>query len=69
MKYTETNIIYNKIASTSKLTPDQLTTIGVTMDKIDKAMHQCVSSGMSRKKAMITIYKMWNYAEPEDETK
>lgn len=68
MKYTESAIIYNKIKDTSKLTDEQLTALDVTKDKIDKAMHNCVSQGMSRKKAMRVIYKLWTNAEPEDNT-
>jgi len=62
-KYQESAIIYNKIA---KGNDKAMSLLGVTKEKIDKAMHQCVSAGMSRKQAMRTIYKMWNYAEPED---
>lgn len=57
MKYPESAIIYNKIAK--GLNEQALTILGVTREKIDQAMHQCVSAGMSRKKAMETIYKMW----------
>lgn len=69
MKYLETAIIYNKIAK--GLNEQALTILGVTREKIDTAMHQCVSAGMSRKKAMRTIYKLWNISDghSEDETK
>ena len=69
MKYQESAIIYNKIKEKSGMNDQAMAVLGITKDKIDQAMHSCVSSGMSRKAAMRTIYKMWNYAEPEDETK
>jgi SOS response regulatory protein OraA/RecX len=69
MKYpNETAIIYNKMKSSSSLTDEQLTTLGVTKDKISKALLQCTSSGMSLEKAMQVVIKLWNNAEPEDET-
>jgi len=64
MKYQESAIIYDKIAK--GLNEQALSILGVTREKIDQAMNICVTSGMSRKQAMRTIYKMWNYAEPED---
>lgn len=66
-KYQESAIIFNKIKETSGMTDEQMSLLGVTIEKIDTAMKQCKDKGMSNKKAMQTIYKLWKYAEPKDE--
>ena len=65
MKYEETNIIYNKVKETSGLTDAALSLLGATKDKIDAAIHSCVSKGMSRQHAMRTVYNLWKNASPD----
>lgn len=62
MKYEETATIINKIKQKTQLNDEALSLIGVTQERIDKAMTQCIDAGMSRKKAAEVIYKMWDNA-------
>ncbi len=64
----EVNAIWKKIQTTSGLNDEALTLIGYSKDKLDAAMKQCCDAGMSRKKAMHTIVKMYKFAEPADTT-
>jgi hypothetical protein len=64
-KYQESTIIYNKIKESSNLTDDAMLILGVTRDKIDIGMKQCISKGMSRKKAAQHIYNIWKKASPD----
>jgi hypothetical protein len=65
MKYQESTIIYNKIKESSNLTDDAMAILGVTRDKIDVGMKQCISKGMSRKKATQHIYNLWKKSSPD----
>jgi Holliday junction resolvasome RuvABC DNA-binding subunit len=69
MKFTaEVNAIWKKIQQTSTLNDEALTLLGYSKEKIDKAMKQCCDAGMSRKKAMHAIVKMYKFAEPVEQT-
>jgi hypothetical protein len=61
MKYPESKIIFDKMKAQSKLNDEAMGLIGITIDKIDRAMKQCLDAGMSRQAAVKTIYKLWKF--------
>jgi hypothetical protein len=67
--YTESHILYNKVKKESGLTDDALTLLGITQSKLNDAIHQCISKGMSRKVAMRTVYSLWLKANPDVQAK
>lgn len=58
-------IIFNKIKKDSGLNDEALALIGITPQKLTTSYKQCVSKGLSRRKAMETIFKLWKQSDPE----
>lgn len=63
MKHPESAIIFNRIKQSSNLNDEALSLLGITKDKIDTAMVQCIKAGLSKKKAMDTIFNLWKNSE------
>lgn len=63
IQYTESHILYNQIKKDSGLNDEGLKLIGITQPKLNEAIHQCISKGMSRKVAMRTVYHLWLRAD------
>lgn len=63
--YPESYEVYNKIKAKSKLNDDALTLIGITQGKVNDAIHQCKTAGMTRTQAAKTVYNLWAKANPD----
>jgi hypothetical protein len=65
MKHFESKVVYEKMKG--ELTDEAMELLGITVDKIDNALQQCMSAGMSKRAAVKQIYRLWKFAEPKDE--
>lgn len=62
--YEETHIVYNKIKEHLNYNDDTLEILGYSKEKIDKAISECTSKGMSRKQAAKTVFDIWMKSDP-----
>jgi hypothetical protein len=59
MKHPESKTIFDKMKVKTGLSNEAMAALGYNIDKLDKAIDQCLSAGMSRPKTIEIIYKMW----------
>lgn len=62
--YPESYEVLNKIITKSGLNAEALSLMGINQGKINDAIHQCRSSGMTRTQAAKTVYNLWAKANP-----
>lgn len=62
--YEETHIVYNQIKTHLQYNDETLDLLGYSKEKIDKAIQECTSKGMSRKQAAKTVFDIWMKADP-----
>lgn len=61
----ETAIVYNSIKKDSSLNDEALIKIGVSKERISKALEHCLTKGMSRKASMRTVFNLWKQADKD----
>jgi hypothetical protein len=60
MKHFEAKGLYQKIKGDA--TDEMMDVLGITVEKLERAIQQCMDKGLSKKKAIETVYKLWQKA-------